>query len=216
MFLTLMVMGLVGLAMMAIPAFGRHGTRHIGHPAGGHGAGHAHGHSPAIGAKGGHAPRAAEPGNHLVVAESGSFAWLRFMPSPRVIFTVLALYGAFGNALVEAAHLPFLTAALAAAAPALLLERLLVNPLWNLLFRFQGKESSPLEMLLFSEARAVVPFRNGRGLVSVNRDGRLVQLSACLREGEADQPVRVGDRLTIEDIDARRERVTVSIVKDVS
>ncbi|MGH7294202.1 MAG: hypothetical protein ACRELB_04685, partial [Polyangiaceae bacterium] len=65
---------------------------------------------------------------------------------------------------------------------------------------------------LLAEATAVVPFRNGRGIVSVVRDGRTVQLAATLREDHAALPVKVGDRLRVEDVDAPRERVTVSIL----
>lgn len=221
MFPTLIVIGLVGLTLMALPAFKGHGHVGRGLALKGHAANpvaHHAGHAPAL--KGAaphgtaHALQAAgqslQAGDHASSADS----WLRFVPSPRVIFSLLALVGAFGNALAELGHLPEWAAALVALLPAVAVERLMVNPIWNLLFRFQGKESSPLEMLLFAEARAVTPFRNGRGLVAVNRDGRLVQLSAQLAEDEAQQPVKVGDRLSIEDIDPRRERVTVSRIRE--
>ena len=213
MFLTLMVMGLVGLVVMAIPAFGHghaphagtmsHGG-HIGH--GGHG-GHA-GHTPAT---------APGPGKGIVPADTsdspGSSGIVRFLPSPRAICSVFALYGAFGNALVDAAHLPFVAAALGAAIPALAVERFAVAPLWNMLFGLQGKPSAPLAELILGEATAVTPFRNGRGIVSVMRDGRLVQLSARLRADEATLPVKVGERLRVEEVDAGRERVTVSLLQ---
>jgi hypothetical protein len=222
-FLTLMVVGLVGLFMMAMPAF-----RHAGHAHAGH-AGHHAGHHPAIG-RGGAAPRlggrsggrtaivpgsAAEPpgaGREIAVADAAPASLLRFVPTPRGICSVLALYGAFGNALVHAGHLPFASAALLAALPALFVEHFMVRPVWNLLFRFQGQPSSPLDALLMSEAQAVVPFRNGRGVVSVVREGRAVQLAATLCEEHSGLPVKVGDRLRIEEVDAPRERVTVSIV----
>ena len=60
----------------------------------------------------------------------------------------------------------------------------------------------------------MVPFRNGRGLVSTVRDGRRVQLAACLRKDQESVPVKVGDRLLIEDVDAAKERVTVSVYRD--
>jgi hypothetical protein len=63
-----------------------------------------------------------------------------------------------------------------------------------------------------SEATAVTPFRGGRGVVSVVREGRLVQFSARLIEAQTSLPVRVGDRLRIEDVESARERVTVSVV----
>jgi hypothetical protein len=125
---------------------------------------------------------------------------------------VCALYGAFGNALVHAAHLATGVAAVLAIPPALLVERLLVRPVWNLLFRFQGDASTPLEQLILSEAQAVVPFRNGRGMITTVRDGRRVQLNARLRPEDATRPVVFGQRLRIEDVDARRERVTVSVI----
>ena len=66
---------------------------------------------------------------------------------------------------MRAAHLTTTRAALVAIVPALLVEWLLIRPLWNLLFRFQGQASAPLEALILSEAEAVVPFRNGKGIV---------------------------------------------------
>jgi len=194
-FLTLMVVGLVGLVMMAIPALGGH--RHLGHIQT-HGHVHAHGTS------------LAHHGGHAHAARDG----LRFLPSPRALFSISALYGAFGNALVRAAHLSTTRAALIAVVPALLVEWLLIRPIWNLLFRFQGQASAPLEALIMSEAEAVVPFRNGKGIVATVRDGRRVQLQARLSETQAALPVKFGQRLRIEDVDARRECVTVSVISN--
>lgn len=194
MFLALTVIGLVGLVMLALPALGGHH----------HAAARAH-----VAHVSRHAgPTAADRGA-LPIAAHGPW---RFIPSPRAVFSLCALYGASGNALVHAAHVSVALAALLAALPALLIERLLVRPVWGLLFRFQGAPSSPLEQLVMSEARAVTPFRNGRGLVAVVRDGRQVQLPARLRDEDALLPVAFGQRLRVEDVDARQERVTVSVV----
>ena len=103
MFLTLMVVGLVGLVMMAVPALGGH--RHLVHVRT-HGHVHAHGTSPAH-----HAAH-----THAHAARDG----LRFLPSPRAVFSVSALYGAFGNALVRAAHLTDHARGAVAVVPALL------------------------------------------------------------------------------------------------
>jgi hypothetical protein len=205
MFLILMVIGLVGLAMMAIPAFARHATA----------APQVH-HLPGHGAV---APRAqlapSEPSmsSEMVPAAhvdpSGIVRWL---PTPRGVFSSLALYGAFGNALLDALHLNPLLAGLAALAPTFVVERFVVRPLWNLVFRFQGQASASLDQLLLTEAVAVVPFRNGRGMVSTTREGRCVQLSARLCDEHCMLSVKVGDRLRIEEVDARRERVTVSVL----
>jgi hypothetical protein len=224
MFLIIMVIGLVGLAMMAVPAFARHGTAPPAHgpahlPV--HGPAHAPAHLPAHGPA--HAPsapahadapaRASGPGEEMLPAPSATSSGIaRWVPSPRGIFTALALFGAFGNVFIDAFHLPLLLAALAAVVPTLLVERFAVRPLWNLVFRFQAQPSASLDQLILGEAIAVVPFRNGRGIVSTNREGRIVQLRACLSTDQASQEVRVGDRLRIEDVDAPNERVTVSVL----
>jgi hypothetical protein len=214
-FLTLMVIGLVGLMVMAIPAFAHHG--HLP-PTAGHGGALGHGvhGGHALGTGHGHGLQTGQGTSKEIVpadVAAGS-GLLRWIPTPRAIFSMFALYGAFGNALIEAAGLPFLTAALVALIPALLVERLAVTPLWNLIFRFQGQPSAPLEELIFSEATAVTPFRNGRGIVSLVRDGRRVQLSARLSAPEAALAVKVGERLRVEDVDAANERVTVSVLRD--
>jgi hypothetical protein len=128
------------------------------------------------------------------------------------VFSLLALYGAFGNALCHAAHVTSGSAALMALGPALLVEGVLIRPVWNLLFRFRAEATSPLGELIFCEAEAVVPFRNGRGVVATIRDGRRIQLGARLCDRDAAFPVVFGQRLRIEDVDARRERVTVSLL----
>jgi hypothetical protein len=204
MFLTVMVIGLAGLLVMALPAFVRHG---IG---GGHAAHHAL-HVKVTPALPGHA--LIQETNALAAAKSAAGP-MRFIPSPRMIFSVLALYGAFGNALERAFHLAPLVAALVAVVPAGLVERFCVTPLWNLVFRFAGPSSSPLAELVLCDATAVTAFRNGRGMVSLVRDGRLVQFAAQLVDADAERQVRVGDRLRVEDLDAQRERLTVSVPQD--
>ncbi len=236
-----MVIGLVGLAVMAVPAFLAHGSHGAGAhlPAHGHGIGHhalgAHGaahaqlgaHAPAHGAASpplhGHAGAQQSEANAPVLTNAPSNAALipadtpsqgrRLIPSPRGVLTALALFGAFGNAAQQLLSVPMLIAALVALVPTLVVERFLVRPLWNLVFRFQAPPAPPLDAILLSEAVAVVPFHNGRGVVSTNRDGRVIQLSARLRDEEAHVPVKVGDRLCIEQVDAAHERVTVSLLR---
>ena len=207
MFLTLMVIGLVGLLVMAVPAFARHGA--VGH---GHGHGvHGHGVHGVLAAKSGVTHALAKQSDAGALGPAGA---TRFIPSPRLIFSVLALYGAFGNALERAFQLAPLVAALVAVVPAGLIERFCVTPLWNLVFRFAGPSSSPLAELVLCDATAVTAFRNGRGMVSLVRDGRLVQFAAQLVDADAERQVRVGDRLRVEDLDAQRERLTVSVPQD--
>lgn len=240
-FLTVMIVGLVGLLVMALPGMGRHG--HAGHALRGPG-----GHTPLLphlshSGSGGHAaalPHAA--GGHSLAAPHASaggvvragsnpgspsdptftglaainadpqqLTMLRLLPSPRAVFSVLAVFGVSGYVLTETLRLPMLLAALIALVPAVVIERLVLTPFWNFLFRFQGEPSRPLEELLLCEAVAVTPFRNVRGIVKVNREGRIIQLSAGLIERQAGLAVSVGDKLMIEDVDAPHERVTVSI-----
>jgi hypothetical protein len=225
-FLLIMVIGIAGLVVMALPAFARgggvrptHGHMPLGRghggahaPHGGHalprGAGRA---GAATAARGTAGAAAKNTSSELSVApDLQPVSLLRFVPSPRAVCSVLALYGAFANALLHAMHWTYLFAGIGAVVPALLVERFAVRPVWNLVFRFQGQPSSPLEELILTDAVAVVPFRNGRGLVAVVRDGRTVQFVATLQAGQASGPVNVGDRLCVEDVDARRERVVVS------
>jgi len=210
MFLILMTIGLVGLAAMAIPAFGHSHGALSGHGALHGGVAHGVGHAAATPNLGGGRGALSQ----VLPADPAHESRWRFVPSPRAVFSVLALYGAFGNAALRAFHLPLLLAALGAALPALLIEWALVRPLWRVLFRVQGATCTPLEQLVLSEAHAVVPFRNGRGVVSTVRDGRRVQLAASLRKDQQAIPVKVGDRLVIEDVDPARERLTVTIPRE--
>jgi hypothetical protein len=213
-FLTFIVVGTAGLFAMALPAFGR--AAHFG---GGH-APHAvaapssassvgGGAHASLASASGHAPHGA------AISVAGRGGWLGqtlgFFLSPRAIFSVIALYGAAGNALVRAGHLAPSLAALVAVVPAVLVERLVVAPLWNLMFRYQGVPSSSLDQLLLTEARAVTPFKNGRGIVAVERDGRRVQFMARLAPSQAMMPVRVGTALRVEEVDAARECLLVAI-----
>jgi hypothetical protein len=159
----------------------------------------------------GHVAKLVTPGKALAHTAAPTTAVTRFVPSPRLVFSTLALWGAFGNVLV-AAHLPVWAAALLAIVPAALVERFAMQPLWRMLFKLELQAARPLAEIVMSEATAVTAFRGGRGVVSVVRAGRLVQFSAQLIDAQASLPVRVGDRLRVEDIDTARERVTVSVL----
>jgi hypothetical protein len=220
-FLLLLVIGLTGLVVMALPAFMGQAHGGHGHPLSGH-HGHALGHPHAPAANVGHhqvgevqaahGAQAVFPAAATVLA-AGSRR-MRFIPSPRTVCSLLALYGGFGNALERAFHLSALLAAALALIPTVLVDRFAVTPLWNLLFRFHAQPSSPLDELIYSEARAVVTFRNGRGLISTVRDGRAIQLMGELpHAARGVEQVNVGDLLRIEGVDVRRERVTVTRVR---
>jgi hypothetical protein len=121
----------------------------------------------------------------------------------RAVFTVMALTGAFGTLLGSLRWGLVLAVAL---------ERLLLSRLWSALMRFRARPVTPLAGLVLETARAVTRFKNGRGIVAVERDGREVQLMAVLWESalEAKGPVEVGDRLRVVDVDVTSERLFVS------
>jgi hypothetical protein len=167
------------------------------------------------GAHGGAAAAAAQAHGHVMPHHASGRAVadnvLHYLPEPRPIFSVLALFGAFGNLLQRTAHLPFGAAAAGAAVIAVGLEWTIVGRLWRSALRFAGTPSSPLASLLMEQAEAVTAFRNGKGIVRAVIDGRAVQLSAELVAEQSAMPVRVGDRVTIQDVDPEHERVRVSM-----
>jgi hypothetical protein len=102
-----------------------------------------------------------------------------------------------------------------AVAGGILFERVLVAPLWRWLFRFASNPAVTLESSLMSEARATSGFDdNGQGLVAVEVDGQIVQCLGTLRPDDMALGVRVraGDVLQVEEVDAGRNRCTVSFV----
>jgi hypothetical protein len=101
---------------------GHHGA-HGAAAAPGHIAGHgAHGAAAHGGAAHGHPAALPVVGADRLIVTAAARGGRRFISSPRAVFSLFALYGAFGNALVHAAHLTTGTAALVAVAPALLVE----------------------------------------------------------------------------------------------
>ena len=233
-FLILMTVGLAGLMLMALPGMHRHphvGTAprsappvpsglRLGHAARGHAASAANAHAGHTGARPGtsgsntaHATSAVAKAKADTQSSQNAdgFRAIRLIPSPRAIFSVMAMFGAFAYALVAGLQLGPVPAGLLALLPACGIEYFAVRPLWNLMFRFQGQPCSSIGTLIMCEAKAVTPFRNGRGLVSLEHDGRIVQLSARLVESQADMPVHVGDSLVVEEVNIAAERVVVSV-----
>lgn len=233
-FIVTLCVGLGGLLLMALPGFRQHGRAGHAHVRGRgahaatrgrapaaalHGKVGAHAalprHAGTHGAKGAHAPQHAAaarqaPAAQHAASHSAADTVMRYMPEPRVIFSVLALFGAFGNVLVRF-HFPFWIAALAAAAIAVVLEWLLVGRLWSLALKFSGEPTSPLASLVMDRAEAVTTFHNGKGIVRAVLDGRTIQLAAELTSEDSKLPVRVGDQVTIQEVDSDHERVRVSV-----
>ena len=182
-----LLLGSAGLAMMAISGLGRHA--HGGHARGGR-----------------MGPR---PGHHVGHGHS-----LRTLLSPRVLFSVFVGLGATGVLL--RGTLDGLVLLGAALTGGVLFEWLLVSRLWNFLLRFASAPAMTLDHCIAEEARAVSTFdAEGHGLVAIELDGQIVQLLATLRTPDraAGARVRAGDRVLIEDVDTRRNRCTVSVLR---
>src|SRR5204863_8463245 len=192
-----LAIGAVGFLAMALTGLGRHGHAHARGPAHGHGHGHA-------GAKHTHQI-------HASSARASAASWLWSLTSPRVLFSLLIGFGTTGLVLRSALSSPLTLAA--AVAGGLLFEQLFVGPVWNFLMRFASAPALTLESVLQDEVRAATAFdTDGHGLVTAELDGQVVQVLATLRPEDRVTGVRVraGDRLRIEEVDDRRQRIVVS------
>jgi hypothetical protein len=192
-----LILGGAGLATMALSGLARHGGVRHGHAPGAHGR-HAPGH---------HATHHAPTGG-LRQTLSGLF-WS--LLSPRVLFSLLVGFGTAGMVVRRFLRGPWALAT--ALAGAVLFELILVAPLWRFLLRFESNPALTLESAVLDVAHAVTTFdAAGQGLVAVELDGQVVQILATLRAGDRAQRVRAGDRVRIEEVDAARNRCTVSVV----
>lgn len=199
-YLTALALGGVGLVGMAVGGLGRHGN--TPHAASGHGgAGHPAGHAHDLHGHAAHAPSQSQS-NPLVA-----------LMSPRVLFSVALGLGTAGLVLRDFLGGPVLFAA--SLAIGILFERFVVAPVWNLAFRFESNPATTLEGSVMDEATAVTAFdKNGQGLIAVEVDGQMVQILGTLQAGDREMKVRVpaGSRLRIQDVDAARNRCTVSLI----
>lgn len=222
-------LGAAGLGVMAATGLAGHGlhahqgahgttTAHGGHDVSdvslaAHGGGHAHAGAHQVGhAHAGHA-HAGHAHQHDAGGGTRAASYLWTLLSPRVLFSVLVGAGATGLLLRDLLGLHGALLPVAAALGGVLFEAALVRPLWNLTFRFASAPALTLESCLMDEARAVSGFdRNGQGLIAVELDGQLVQVLGTLRAEDRGAGVRVraGDRVRIEEVDAKRNRCVVS------
>jgi hypothetical protein len=130
--------------------------------------------------------------------------------SPRVFFSILVGVGAAGLLLEPVIGGGTLLIAVALAA-GFAFEGLLVRPFWNFLFRFASTPAQTLDSALMDRATAVTGFdAQGQGIVSIILDGQIVQLLGTLRQEDRGVNVRAGDLLTVEEVDGKRNRCTVS------
>jgi hypothetical protein len=175
MFLSSMILGLVGL--LAMTALG------VGHGSGGHGHS-SHGHS--------------DSGHHGHDHDaSSSTKWLALI-SPRVIFSLALGFGAVGlvaeKFVILALSIPL------AIIGAIALERILIQPYWKLMMRFASKPAQNLESAAFSRAKAVMDFdASGSGLIELELDGQVRQVLGTLKSGQEARVTR-GNTLRIESV----------------
>lgn len=216
-------LALGGAGLVAMAATGlSHSASHGGPPAASHGgSGHNSSQLPTHGADAalthshmGHVPHAAHVGSRASASYSGGLkSALISLASPRTLFSLLVGFGLTG--VVARPFLAGVVLLAAAVLGAIVFERALVEPLWQFLFRFASNPASTLEDTLMGEARAASGFDgNGQGLVSLEVDGQIVQCLGTLRPNDLalGVHVRAGDVLRVEDVDATRNRCTVSYV----
>lgn len=206
-YISSLVLGALGLGAMALGGLGIHGGGHgHGHVGHSHGGSHVHGvHAHDVSVHSVQARSAGAPGS------TPPLVWL--LSSPRLVFSLLLGFGAVGE-LVR----PFaggLVQAAIAVLGAIVFERLLVTPLWNLSMRFASAPAQTLESAVTDEATAVTSFdADGHGIVSLEVDGQIVQVLATLRstDRELGGRIRAGQRVRIEDVNAEQNRCTVSLL----
>lgn len=204
-----LALGAAGLGVMALSGIG--GRHHGGTHAAGHGHGGSSGHGHAGPAHGGHA-HAHHATPH--VKGSGDSRWsLGALLSPRLFFGPLLGFGATGFLGRHVlSGLPLVAVALVGGAA---FELLAAGPMSNFFFRFASKPALTLESALEDEVRAVTGFdANGQGMVAIELDGQLVQVLATLspEDRAAGVRVRTGDTLRVQEVDAARNRCTVSVL----
>jgi hypothetical protein len=211
-YLSALILGGLGLAGMAFLGGGRHGARgHATHAIRG---GHAtHGTHAARGAPSHHAGQqahahAAHPSAAGAVSRS-----LLTLVSPRILFSFALGFGAVGLVVRQMLSGPLQLAA--AVAGGILFDRLFVTPLWNFGMRFESAPALTLESAVGSEASVVSRFdADGRGLISVELDGQVIQLLGTLKESDRAMGARLGagSQVRIEEVDAQRNRCVVSLI----
>ena len=182
---------------------GHGGELHLGHGHGASGHGSAHGH---VVQDSSHGHHSVAHGEHGVASRA-----LWTIASPRFLFSFALGFGATGVIARQALSGALLAAA--AVGGAVLLERAFVTPLWNLIMRFASKPAQMLESAVTDEATAVTAFDpNGHGIVSLEVDGQIQQILATLsaEDRRLGVHVRAGQRVRIDDVDAERNRCTVS------
>jgi hypothetical protein len=132
--------------------------------------------------------------------------------SPRVLFSFALGFGVAG---LLACPLGDVLQLVAAITGGVLFELALMRPLWNFVMRFASTPALTLESAVADEATAVTAFdADGRGIVSLELDGQVVQVLATLKRDDRvlGTRVRAGQRVRIDDVDPTRNQCTVSLL----
>lgn len=203
-----LILGVVGLGAMAVTGMSHHAGG--SHGAGGHGGhGHVGSHGPGgTGHAGGHGHSHAGGSTDGIGMQATT--WM--LMSPRFLFAGLLGFGLIGVALRSMVGGMMLLGA--AIAGGILVERLLVAPLWKLSMRFASNPANTIESATFSEATVVSNFdRNGQGIVAVEVDGQVQQILATLSDADRAKGARVraGQLVRVDEVDGARHRCTVSV-----
>jgi hypothetical protein len=106
-----------------------------------------------------------------------------------------------------------MVAAWLAIAGAIVIDLLIVRPIFSVLLRFATTPSSGLEGMISQMAEAATGFDDkGRGLVKLTLDGQTSQILGILEQGELSSGVHVrkGDSLVVLEVDATRNECRVS------
>jgi hypothetical protein len=218
-----LLLGLAGLVGMVLSG-AHHGNHDVHHGHAGAFRGHAsHGHHAVHGSHAAHGHSAHSHANHhahsaardgVQAARQATSSTLLGLLSPRVFFSVLLGFGTTGVA--ANSFLNGMALMATSAAGGVLFEGAIVRPLWNFLMGFASQPARMLESRVLEEALAVTNFdADGRGLVSVEMNGEIVQLLARLRPEDRQQMtsstrVRNGDKLLVVEVDAAHNTCVVT------
>jgi hypothetical protein len=212
-----LLLGGVGLTAMAVSGIGQRG--HMGRAGrgargGSKGQGHA-GASKLAAARhsakhGGHTAKhgGARPAHRAATRASGVL-WA--LMSPKTIFSVMLGVGTTG--LLLESTLSGIVLAGVSVAGGVAFNRLLVTPIWNFALRFASAPAVTLDSCITDHATAVTGFdASGHGVVAVELDGQIVQVLGTLWPADraAGVKVRAGQRVRIEEVNAARNRCSVS------
>ena len=214
-YVALLVFGFISLVVMALMGSVRTGSHHgagrLGHARAPVGARSGPGRAlPKGGARGHHAAQAHGARGPSRLSRNAS--WLLQGLSPIDVLAMAMGAGALGIVGRKVLHNET-TAAFMAIGGAIVMDLLIVRPLFTMLLRFASNPSSGLEGMISQMGEAVTSFdAHGRGLIKLSLDGQTSQVFARLDPDELASGVQVckGDSLVVLEVDGPRNSCRVS------